>query len=288
MNDLEKYFHGNEGRPLSKWKHYFAIYERHLAPYRHRPVRMLEIGVDKGGSLQMWKHYLGPQAEIVGVDIDPVCKNFAEERIAIEIGDQADAEFWSSFKKKYPPFDIILDDGGHTMEQQITSLDCLFEHVVDGGVYLVEDLCTSYWVGYGGGLGNEFSFIEHSKSLVDKLNVQYAAHFGVKADDFANQLGGLHFYTGMLVLDRVERKGETPVICGRDYTSGKPGAMTVTEDKNFWAEVDTYVYTASWWRLAGWMLKVVLYTLLGQRRKACLYATQLKLRLKNKMPPSTH
>ena len=66
-------FKTNDGRIIDKWMHYFPIYERHLAPWRNKTLTFIEIGVFKGGSLQMWRHYFGEQALIVGVDIDPRC-----------------------------------------------------------------------------------------------------------------------------------------------------------------------------------------------------------------------
>ena len=64
----------NTGRRVDKWTHYFPIYEKHLKDWRNRTLTFLEIGVAKGGSLQMWKRYFGPMATIVGIDINPHCK----------------------------------------------------------------------------------------------------------------------------------------------------------------------------------------------------------------------
>ena len=71
---LHNYFLNNSGKLLHKWMHYFDIYERHLERFRNTAPIMLEIGVSGGGSLAMWKDYLGPEAKIVGIDIDPACK----------------------------------------------------------------------------------------------------------------------------------------------------------------------------------------------------------------------
>ena len=79
MGELEAYFRSNTGRLISKWEHYFEVYERHFAPYRNRPIRVVEFGVWHGGSLQMWRSYFGPQAHIVGVDFRPECARLAEE-----------------------------------------------------------------------------------------------------------------------------------------------------------------------------------------------------------------
>lgn len=87
---LRWYFEHNDGRLIDKWDHYFEVYERHFEPFRGRRPTMLEIGISHGGSLQMWRHYLGPGSTIVGVDIDPRVAALAERGIEIAVGSQAD------------------------------------------------------------------------------------------------------------------------------------------------------------------------------------------------------
>ena len=64
-------FNTHTGRQIDKWRHYFPIYEKHFEYYRGKRPRVLEIGIDHGGSLQLWKRYFGPGAHIIGVDIRP-------------------------------------------------------------------------------------------------------------------------------------------------------------------------------------------------------------------------
>jgi len=135
-----------------KWKHYFEIYDRHFSKYRGTDVHVVEFGVFHGGSLQMWKNYFGPQAKIYGIDINPHCKQLEEDRIEILIGDQEDRKFLQSVAEAIPRIDILIDDGGHTMKQQINTFEELFPRIEKNGVYLCEDLHTSYWREYGGGL----------------------------------------------------------------------------------------------------------------------------------------
>ena len=95
QGDLEKWFRKDRAVKIHKWTHYFGIYERHLAPLRGKPVRVLEIGVYKGGSLEMWKSYFGGELTIVGLDIDPACKQFenVDAKIHVQIGDQETSGF---------------------------------------------------------------------------------------------------------------------------------------------------------------------------------------------------
>jgi hypothetical protein len=130
---------------LHKWHHYFDIYERHLSRYRGSPFRFLEIGVFRGGSLRLWREYFGPRALIVGVDRDPGCARFGGEFGHVRIGDQADPAFLRSVLAEFGPFDAVLDDGGHTAQQQIVSFNVLYPELASDGVYLCEDTHTSYW-----------------------------------------------------------------------------------------------------------------------------------------------
>lgn len=99
--------------------------------------------------------------------------------------------------------DIVIDDGGHTMKQQINSFEELYPKVKPGGVYLAEDLHTSYWSEYGGGLKEPDSFIEYSKNLVDQLN---AWHSRDKEDldvsMFTRTTTSMHYYNSVLVLEK--------------------------------------------------------------------------------------
>ncbi len=123
---------------------YLDVYAKCLAPFRGKPISMLEIGVFRGESLRMWKRYF-PGSNIYGLDIDPGTKQFEENRICIEIGSQADAAVLEGLAKKSGGFDIILDDGSHVNKHMIKSFDCLFKHLKKGGVYIIEDLGCSYF-----------------------------------------------------------------------------------------------------------------------------------------------
>jgi hypothetical protein len=76
MNDLTSFFYANTGPLLNKWNHYFEIYDRHFARFRGKPIKLVEFGVSQGGSLKMWKDYFGSQVRLIGVDINPLCKQF--------------------------------------------------------------------------------------------------------------------------------------------------------------------------------------------------------------------
>lgn len=115
-------------------------YHSKLNHLRNLPINVLEIGVFHAQSLRTWKDYF-PKANIYGFDInDRRC--YIEERIFIEQGDQTDIPFIKSVFGDIK-FDLIIDDGGHTMFQQQTTFVNIFDRLNNNGVYILEDLHTS-------------------------------------------------------------------------------------------------------------------------------------------------
>lgn len=207
MNDLEAYFLNNPGRMIFKWKHYFEIYDRHLSRFRGSAVNLVEIGVYQGGSLQMWKHYLGEQAHIWGIDVNPAVKQFEEDRVKIIIGDQADRAFLRMLASEVPRIDILIDDGGHYMGQQRATMEELFPKIDPDGVYICEDLHTSYWREFGGGYLDPRSFIEFSKNYIDRLNAWHSQDLrSLSPSEFTRTAQSMHFYDSMLVIEKRSRE----------------------------------------------------------------------------------
>lgn len=140
-NDLETFFDSRtEGPGIWKWRHYFEIYDQHFKRFRETPVRILEIGVYSGGSLEMWSNYFGRDCVVYGLDIEDACKVYERQNIKILTGDQSDRTFWKRLKETVEPFDIIIDDGGHLPNQQLVTLEESLVHLNPGGVYLCEDV----------------------------------------------------------------------------------------------------------------------------------------------------
>lgn len=202
-NPLYEYFKKNNKNLIHKWLHYFDIYHSHFQKFRNKEVTILEFGVSHGGSLQMWKNYFGKKARIIGVDINPECKKFTESRVEIFIGSQEDPEFLEKLMKKVGDVDIVIDDGGHTMLQQNTTFDVVYSHVKPGGIYLAEDLHTSYWKEFGGGLKKQGTFIEKSKALVDSLHAWHSRDAeSLVVDEFTKTTYSIHFYDSITVFEK--------------------------------------------------------------------------------------
>jgi hypothetical protein len=203
MNDLEKYFLNNRGNMMDKWRHYFEIYDRHLSKYRGKEVVLVEFGIFHGGSLQMWKEYFGPRAKIYGIDINPECKKLEEEQVEVIIGDQEDRNFLQSLSHIIPRIDILIDDGGHTMNQQITTFEELYYCIDSNGVYICEDLHTSYWEGFQGGHKKNGTFIENSKDYIDHLNAWHSREpENLFVTEFTESTYSMHYYDSVLVIEK--------------------------------------------------------------------------------------
>lgn len=205
VSDMDAIVAAHRGRLLNKWKHYFQIYDRYFAQYRGQPVRILEIGVESGGSLELWRSYFGPDATIVGVDINPKCEAFTAPNTHIRLGSQGDDVFLAQVAAEFGPFDIVIEDGSHAFDHQIGSFRALFRHVNAEGFYCCEDLCTSYWEeDFGGGLRKANTAIEYFKNLIDEQNAWF---WRGESDDpsqpaHARELYGLHFYPTLMIVEK--------------------------------------------------------------------------------------
>jgi hypothetical protein len=206
-------FLNHDKRTISKWRHYFPIYEQHFSRFVNRPCLMLEIGVWKGGSLQLWKAYLGPHAQIVGLDIDPECHAFEEDQVAVRIGDQSDTKFLASVIDEFGTPDIVLDDGSHLSQDVLASFSFLYGRMSPTGVYMVEDLHTAYWPDFGGGLRREGTFIETAKGLIDELNADHARG-AMEPTEFTRSTLSMHFYDSVCVFERGRHLAKSMVDAG--------------------------------------------------------------------------
>ncbi len=197
---MTRYFFGNRaGRPLDKWPHFFPIYERFLSRFVGSRVRVLEIGVFRGGGIDLLADYLGQDAHLVGFDIDPTARDLTDPRFPVFIGDQANPEDLRRVHEEYGPFDVIIDDGGHTVNQQITSAEVLFPLLDDGGVYLIEDVHTSYWDDYQD--AGQTTLLDWARDRLDDLN---AHHFSEERElsEWQLHLRSVHVHDSVLVLEK--------------------------------------------------------------------------------------
>lgn len=196
---------GRRQHTTKRQQGYLPIYEQYFGPLRLQPINLLEIGVDDGASMRMWRDYF-PTAQIHGVDISDKALQHAGERINIHIGDQVDQDFMMTVAACAAPLSIIIDDGGHQMHQQIRSFEILFPMLAPGGIYVVEDLHTSYikeWRGDNGPLA-----IDYFTGLVDDVNRHgHVSHIprkfqrrNDKPSYYEQHVRSIHFYKSMCII----------------------------------------------------------------------------------------
>ncbi len=171
MRSLEKIAYTLGTDKSSRIHNYCLKYEKWLPFNRLEPINILEIGVLQGHSLLTWREYY-PNAKVIGIDINPECKNHEniDNNIFVEIGSQDDPDFLKYVIDKFGPFDMILDDGSHMNSHIIFSFLNLIDSLKSEGVYIVEDSCTSYWEEYEGGFRKNGTAIEFFKNMVDDVN----------------------------------------------------------------------------------------------------------------------
>jgi hypothetical protein len=207
MNRIEELFETTE-KPSTKWSGYFDVYERHLSKFVGKAPKILEIGVLGGGSIELWLKYFGADTKVIGIDIDERCLKYIYDGDATVImGDQNSTEFWQKFLQDNTDFDIIVDDGSHIMEHQITTLQQTFPHLREGGVYICEDTHTSYWPRWNGEYDKKDTFLSYSKYVSDIMNQQ---HYKNKIDENTlktfHNLYGVSFYNSMVVFEKEHLK----------------------------------------------------------------------------------
>ena len=219
MKSLRELYDEHRGNVSDKWSSYLNVYDELLAPYRRQNVAILEIGIQNGGSLEIWSQYFDKASRIVGCDVDENCSklSFGDARIRVCIGDASDLTVQREVAK-YGPFDVVVDDGSHRASDVVRTFISLFQSLRDGGIYIVEDLHCSYWEEFEGGLYSPVSAMSFFKALGDALNRE---HWGVSKsigaffrafsdrydatvdDDLCGSIHSIAFYNSMCVIKKL-------------------------------------------------------------------------------------
>ena len=191
--------------PYLSLKHsaYFQVYEDLLSQYRNKPITFVEVGVLNGGSLFMWRNFFGPQARIIGLDFNPLAKRWEKDGFEIHIGSQSDPQFWAQFFDTVGMVDILLDDGGHTNEQQIVTTHQSIPFIKDGGLLIVEDVHASYFKDFGN--PSKYSFINYAKLFIDGINARFPG-VEVVQNMFRDAVYSAHFYDSIVAFSIDRRK----------------------------------------------------------------------------------
>jgi GT2 family glycosyltransferase len=178
LSSLKEIYSKHTGKVSDKWALYISAYDEVFLPIKDKEICLLEIGIQNGGSLEIWSKYFEQAKVFVGCDVNPECAGlrYEDPRIELVIGNANDDASQLAILKRSPQFDLIIDDGSHRSVDMVQSFTRYFPHLAVGGMYVIEDLHCSYWGSFGGGLFHPYSAVSFFKRLSDILNFE---HWGI-------------------------------------------------------------------------------------------------------------
>ena len=238
---LTDLFFEHDSKRVDKWEQYLSIYQSELAEFvaRDTPVRLLEVGVQNGGSLELWAKFLPKGSTVFGVDIDTQVGDLLFTQPGITaVGADATNPDQVAHLFGNRSFDLIIDDGSHVCEQVVASFGLLFPHLALGGKYFVEDLHCSYFPGFGGGYKVPQSSIEWLKTLIDAVNADHVAPSAIPPADqtllaaFRDKIARVSFYDSVAVVQRLAAIKSRPY---RRAVGGQDGTVVTTAH---WIQVE--------------------------------------------------
>ena len=181
-----------------KWSNYFEIYETLFRQFKNKKIKILEIGVGDGGSLFMWKSFLKKGSKIYGIDLNPQALQLKKYGFNITIGDQSKKQFWEKYFKKNKNFDLIIDDGGHTNLQQITTLMESINYINDGGMLIIEDTHTSFMKKKGFRNPSKYSLINFSTKIIESMHRRNPS-IKKSLNIFSNRIFAIEYFDSLVV-----------------------------------------------------------------------------------------
>jgi hypothetical protein len=205
--------------PSFKVTNYFRIYTDLFSHLRGTDCTFIETGILNGGSLFMWRNWLGNKARVIGIDLNPEAKKWADEGFEIYIGDQGDPIFWKNIFNEIGSFDALLDDGGHQSFQQIVTLDSALQAATKKTVVVVEDTTTSFMKEFSGHF--QYSFSEYCKDATDilqaKTNSLWPGQFpqikNHKVVEHFSSVYSIEFFSGLIAFKIDPEANQLSKLC---------------------------------------------------------------------------
>ncbi len=175
MDTYAEIHRNHKGKGSDKWEIYLSAYDRLFRNLRDKKIKVVEVGVQNGGSLEVLSKYFTNAEKIVGCDINSLCANlkYEDPRISVFVGDVNTQDVYAQIVREVGPMDIFVDDGSHRSIDIITAFVNYFPMVVPGGLYIIEDTHALYWDAWGGGILNGKSAQQLFKALTDVINFEH-------------------------------------------------------------------------------------------------------------------
>ena len=199
MKNIKKFFKSSPKYSI-KWSNYFDIYQNLFKRFLNKKIILVEVGIGNGGSLFMWRKFFGKKAQIIGIELNPDAKKLEKYGFKIFIGDQSDPNFWKNFYKKIGKIDILIDDGGHTNLQQITTLMQSIKYLNYGGMIVIEDTHTSFMKDKGFKNPSKFSLINFTTLLIETIHRRNPM-LKKEINFFSKKIQSLEYYDSITVIN---------------------------------------------------------------------------------------
>ncbi len=252
----------HRGKVSDKWTVYLNVYEEVFRSFRASRLRLLEIGIQNGGSLEIWCRYFGDATVLVGCDINVACTQlkYDDPRIHVVVADANTDEAERAIAVHSDRFDLIIDDGSHRSSDIVRSFVRYFPKLEQGGIFVVEDLHCSYWQEFEGGLVDPWSSMSFLKRLADVVNHEhwgtpyrraeilrsFENRYGAALDeDNLAQIYSIEFYNSICVIRkraRADNELGLRVVVGTDAITedqlmAQRGALAVAQAQhtNAWS-----------------------------------------------------
>lgn len=231
-------YKNNRGKVSDKWSSYLHHYDRLFLSFKDQELKILEIGIENGGSLEIMGKYFSNAKVLVGCDININCSklSFEDKRIKLVIGDVNETQIFEKITKIGSPFNIIIDDGSHKSSDVIKSFVKYFSNLADEGLYIIEDLHCSYWREYEGGLFYPYSSIQFFKYILDIINHEhwginktntdiledFSLKYGVKfSTTILEKIESIQFFNSLCVIKKTKENNSElgpRLVVGRDVS----------------------------------------------------------------------
>jgi hypothetical protein len=215
---LRSLYRQHDGKLADKWSLYLDVYDRVLAPFRDERIAFVEVGVQNGGSLELWAKYFAQARTLIGCDANPACAKlrFDDTRIALVIGPVNAPPTYREITSRAPQIDVFIDDGSHHSRDIVNSFCNYFHYVKPGGLYIVEDLHCAYFRDWGGGFFESAGAMGFLKLLADGVHHAYwkdQASFAAQVAPFlptgagldatlAEDIFSIGFFDSMCVIEK--------------------------------------------------------------------------------------
>ncbi|WP_417385606.1 class I SAM-dependent methyltransferase [Gimesia sp.] len=252
----------HDGKVSDKWAAYLNAYEEVLAEYQDATVKLLEIGVQNGGSLEIWEQYFSNLQTIVGCDINPSISQleYQNPSINLVVGNATEDDTAKQILEHCNSFNIIIDDGSHRSDDIILTFARYFPVLELNGLFIIEDLHCSFWEEFQGGLFEPFSSLSFLKRLSDIINhehwgiqksrVEHLAKYGEKYgcefdEEELKKIHSIEFINSMCIIRKKEAdlnklgkrifSGQKELIaaCSEEYAGTE--LISPDQSENYWS-----------------------------------------------------